>query len=250
MDAATVLLLLAGGLAAGFVNTVAGGGSVITLPILMGVAGLPATVANGTNRIAILLQNVAAVGGYRRGGVLHVRGVLPVLPPVLVGAVGGAWTATQIDPRTMRTLFAFVIVLVAVSVVVRAVPRPARAAQELAGSPEPWRSLLFLGIGFYGGFVQAGVGFLLLAGLVLGGGFDLVRSNAAKVLLVLLYTPLTLLLFAQAQHVAWVPGLVMAGGSITGALIASTLAVRKGSTWIRWVLLVAAVAAAARMLTA
>jgi uncharacterized membrane protein YfcA len=247
VDPITALLLLAGGLVAGFVNTVAGGGSVVTLPILMEVAGLPATVANGTNRIAILLQNVAGVSGYAKGGVLEPRRVLPVLPALLVGALAGAWGATQVSPEAMKKVFAGVIVLVALSVVVK----PSR---WLGGSEksmaEPWRSLAFFGIGVYGGFVQAGVGFLLLAGLVLGSGFDLVRGNAAKVFLVLLYTPLTLLLFWQAGQVAWLIGLVLAAGNVSGALLASWLAVKKGAGWIRWVLVVAALAAAARMLFA
>ncbi len=247
MDPITALLLLAGGLVAGFVNTVAGGGSVVTLPILMEVAGLPATVANGTNRIAILLQNVAGVSGYAKGGVLEPRRVLPVLPALLVGALAGAWGATMVSPEAMKKVFAGVIVLVALSVVVK----PSR---WLGGSEksmaEPWRSLAFFGIGVYGGFVQAGVGFLLLAGLVLGSGFDLVRGNAAKVFLVLLYTPLTLLLFWRAGQVAWLIGLVLAVGNMSGALLASWLAVKKGAGWIRWVLVVAALAAAARMLFA
>lgn len=244
MDPVTVLLLLGGGLAAGFVNTVAGGGSVVTLPILIEGVGLPATVANGTNRIAILLQNVAAVAGYRKGGVLEARRILPLLPSFLVGAVAGAWTATEVSPEAMRKVFAGVIVLVALTVLVK----PSR---WLGGSEhrlrEPWRSLAFLGVGYYGGFVQAGVGFLLLAGLVLGSGFDLVRGNAAKVLLVLLATPLALLLFARAQQVDLVAGLVLAAGNVSGALIATALAVKKGAGWIRWVVVLAAVGAALRM---
>ena len=245
MDLPTALLLLAGGFLAGFVNTVAGGGSVVTLPILIEAAGLPATVANGTNRIAILLQNVAGVSSYAKGGALEPRRVLPLLPALLLGALAGAWGATQVSPVAMRKVFAVVIVLVALTVVVK----PSR---WLAGSEhrlrEPWRSLVFFGIGVYGGFVQAGVGFLLLAGLVLGSGFDLVRGNAAKVFLVLLYTPLTLLLFWRAGQVAWIPGLVLAGGNVAGALVASSLAMKKGAGWIRWVLVGAAVAAALRML--
>lgn len=247
MEPLTVLLLLGGGLLAGFVNTVAGGGSVVTLPILIEGVGLPATVANGTNRVAILLQNVAAVAGYRRGGALDVRRVLPLVPATVLGAVAGAWIATGIPPEALKRVFAGVIVLVALTVLLR----PAR---WLGGGDrrlrEPWRSLAFFGIGVYAGFVQAGVGFLLLAGLVLGSGFDLVKGNAAKVLLVLLATPLALLLFARAQQVDLAAGLVLAAGNVTGALIASALAVKKGAGWIRWVLVVAAVGAALRMLLA
>ncbi len=119
MDPVTVILLLLGGIVAGFVNTVAGGGSVVTLPILIEVAGLPATVANGTNRVAILLQNIAGVRKFSKGGVLPARRVLPLIPPTIAGAVAGAWSASQISPEAMKNVFAFVIVLVAVSVLVK-----------------------------------------------------------------------------------------------------------------------------------
>lgn len=248
MTLTTALLLLGGGLLAGFVNAVAGGGSIVTLPILTEAVGLPATIANGTNRIAILLQNIAGVAGYRKGGMLEARRVAPLLPSTLVGAVAGAWVATEVSPEAMRKVFAFVIVLVALSVVVK----PSRWLDGGEGRlTEPWRSLAFLGIGFWGGFVQAGVGFLLLAGLVLGSGFDLVRGNAAKLLLVLFYTPLALLLFAHADQVDLVAGLVLAAGNVTGVLIATFFAVKSvknGAGWIRWVLIVAATAAALRML--
>ena len=247
MDPWTIVLLIGGGLVAGFVNTVAGGGSVVTLPILIEAVGLPATVANGTNRIAILLQNVAGVSGYRRGGALEARRVLPVLPATILGAASGAFVATQISAADMKRVFAVVILLVALSVVIKPKRWLGGSERRLA---EPWRSLAFFGIGFYGGFVQAGVGFLLLAGLVLGGGFDLVKGNAAKVFLVLLYTPVTLLLFWRAGQVAWVAGLVLAVGNMSGAFLASWLAVKKGAGWIRWVLVAAALAAAAKMLLA
>ncbi len=245
VDLPSTFLLLAGGLVAGFVNTVAGGGSVVSLPILMEVVGLPATVANGTNRIAILLQNVAGVSNFAKGGVLEPRRVLPLVPALVLGAVVGAWTATQVSPIAMRKVFAVVIVLVALTVVIR----PSRWLEDAERRlREPWRFLVFFGIGLYGGFVQAGVGFLLLAGLVLGSGFDLVRGNAAKVFLVLLYVPFTLILFWRAGQVAWVPGLVLAVGNMAGALVASHLAMKKGARWIRWVLVLAAVVAATRML--
>jgi uncharacterized membrane protein YfcA len=145
----------------------------------------------------------------------------------------------------MKRVFAFVIVLVAASVLIR----PSRWVEGRERDiGEPWRSLIFFGIGFYGGFVQAGVGFLLLGGLVLGSGMDLVKGNAAKVVLILAYTPVALLLFASASQVDLQVGLVLSIGQVTGAWIAARLAVLKGAAWVRWVLVVAAIVAALRML--
>ena len=243
MSLGTVLLLLAGGMVAGFVNTVAGGGSVVTLPILVEIVG--ASVANGTNRIAILMQNLAGLAGYQRGKAVpwHIMG--PLIPPILLGAVSGAYVATTISSEGMRRVFAFVVVLVAALVFVKPSHWLGEAEPRLH---QPWRWLVFLAAGFYGGFVQAGAGFLMLAGLVLGGGLGLVKANAAKVALILLYTPLVLVLFALADQVDLAVGLVLGVGNMTGAWISAHLAVRKGASWIRWVLIVAALAAAIRML--
>jgi uncharacterized membrane protein YfcA len=241
---AEIAVVFAAGIAAGFINTVAGGGSVISVPILTEVVG--ASVANGTLRIAILMQNVVGVAGYARGGAMPWPVARLLVIPVVGGALAGAWVATIVDTATMRRAFAVAVVLVAVSVLFK----PSRWVS--AGEPrvrEPWRSLLFATIGFYGGFIQVGVGFPLLAGLVLGMGLGLVKGNAAKVLLILCYTPLALLLFARASQVDWTAGAVLGLGSMLGAFVASRLAVKPGAaSWIRWVVVAAALAAAARML--
>lgn len=237
------ILLLLGGLAAGFINTLAGGGSAITIPIMTEIVGV--SVANGTNRIAILLANASALTRFQSGGAVPWNRLGRLVPPILLGAAGGAWTATQMSGDVMKRVFAFVLVLVAASVLAR----PSRWVEgHERDMGEPWRSLLFLGIGFYGGFVQAGVGFLLLGGLVLGSGMDLVRGNAAKVALVLCYTPVALIFFASAAQVDLEVGLILSIGQMTGAWIAARLAVLKGAAWIRWVLVAAAIVAAGRML--
>lgn len=237
------ILLLFGGLAAGFINTLAGGGSAITIPILTEIVGI--NVANGTNRIAILLANASALTRFQRGGVVPWGRVGVLVGPTLIGAALGAWTATQMSGDALKRVFAVVLVLVAASVLLR----PSRWVEgHERVMKEPWRSLLFFAIGFYGGSVQAGVGFMLLGGLVVGSGMDLVSGNAAKVVLILAYTPVALLLFASASQVDLQVGLVLSIGQMTGAWIAARLAVLKGAAWIRWVLVVAAVVAAIRML--
>ena len=244
MEPLTAVLLIAAGFAAGFVNTVAGGGSVITIPVLFEALG-DAGLANGTNRIAILMAQVAATTGFRRAGKLDMRKIAPLIPATVLGAVTGAWIATSLDSDSMKKVFAFILVLVALSVLVK----PSRwLGGHERSIPEPLRSIIFFGVGFYGGFVQAGVGFLLLGALVVGGGLDLVRGNAAKVFLILIYTPVALMLFASAAQVDWWYGLVMGVGNVSGAILATRLAVKKGAGWIRWVIIVMAVVAAIRML--
>ena len=243
MSAVAVVALFIAGIAAGFINTVAGGGSVITIPVLVEVVG--ASVANGTLRIAIFMQNISGITGYARGKAVPWRTVLPLIPPTTVGAVGGAWVATRLSADSLEKIFAVAVVLVAVSVLIK--PKGWDQSDE-PRLRQPWTTLAFLSVGFYGGFVQAGVGFLFLAALVPGLGLGLVKGNAAKVTLIFCYIPFALLLFVRADQVDWGAGLLVGAGSMIGAFLASTLAVRKGAGWIRWVLVFAAVAAALRML--
>jgi len=236
------LVLIMGGAAAGFINALAGGGSAITIPILTEMVGI--NTANGTNRIAILLANLTAIAGYQKGEAVPWRRVSVLIVPTVLGAAIGAWLSTVTPPGVLRLVFAGVLLLVAASVMLR----PSRWLEEReAVLHEPWRSIIFFGIGFYGGFVQAGVGFLLLAGLVLGAGMNLVNGNAAKVVLVAAYSPIAILLFARASQVDLAVGAVLAIGQMSGAWAGSRLAVLKGAAWIRWVLVFAALVAAARL---
>lgn len=237
MHPAEAGLLVAAGLGAGFLNTVAGGGSVLTLPVLEAVTGSPG-VANGTNRIAIVLQNVSAVAGFGRA--LDRRRAWRLALPALLGGIAGAWVATRLSAGAMRVALSVAVALVAVSAVVR----PPRAPRL----PEWGGWALLAAAGFYAGFVQAGVGFLMLAVLAGGLGLDLVKANALKVFLVLLMTVPALVLFARAGQVRWAPGLVLAAGNVAGAWTASRLAVKRGAAWIRWAVVGAAAMAIGKLL--
>lgn len=243
MSATSALVLYVAGVVAGFVNTVAGGGSAITLPVLTELVN--ANVANGTNRVAIFVANLVATLGFEKDRKVPWDTVKPLIPAAFVGAAAGAWVATLLSPGAMRRVFAIVLVMIAGSVLAN----PNRwLAEQHARLSQPWTSLVFVAIGFYGGFVQAGVGFMLLAGLVFGAGLDLVSGNAAKVVIVFSYTSVALGLFVLAGQVDFGLGLVLAAGNSTGAWVSARLAVRKGAGWVRWVLVVAALGAAVRML--
>ena len=241
---ATFPLLFVAGFAAGFINTVAGGGSVITLPILTEMLG--ASVANGTNRVAILIANIAAIAGFEKDKKVPWDRVRPLIPFMLVGAGSGAWVATQLSADAMKQVFAVVLLIVALSALFKPNLWLEQVEPKLSRTAA---SALFLVIGFYGGFVQAGAGFMLLAGLVMGSGLDLVRGSAAKVTLVASYTWLALAIFIFAGQVDFGLGLILATGNASGAYLAARLAVRKGAPWVRWVLVVAALVAAVRLAT-
>lgn len=238
------LVLGIGGIAAGFLNTVAGGGGVISVPILASIVG--PTVANGSLRLGILLQSLAGTAAWHQGRAIPWPLTLRLLAPTVGGAAAGAWLATLASAGFMRAAFIAAIILVALSVMVRPSRWLNTADPRLH---EPWRTMVFAGIGLYGGFVQVGVGLPLLVALAPGLGLGLVRGNAAKTFLILCTTPLTLVLFALAGQVDWAAGGVLGAGSMVGALVASRLALREGaSTWIRWVVVAAALGAAIQMI--
>lgn len=237
-----ILLLIGGGALAGVVNTLAGGGSLLTVPLLTFV-GLPATVANGTNRVGILIQNSVASWGFWREGVSGFAKAVPLVLPMVCGAVAGAYWASQLPAATFQRLFGVVMLLLLVPTL-----RGSRADSRVRSDWPGWlRTLLFFGIGFYGGAFQAGVGLLMLYAISLGGT-DLVRSNAVKVVLNSCFTLVVLPIFWVARQVAWLPALALGLGFAIGGFVGPRIAVRGGEGVVRVALAVAVVAFAGRML--
>ncbi len=223
-------LFVAGGVA-GTLNVIAGGGSFLTLPVLI-FLGLPPGIANGTNRVAILLQNVGAVWSFKRFGVLDTRSLLWAAVPATLGAVPGTWLALSISDRAFQKTLALLMVAVTVWTLWSRGGEP--AASDAEAKPPRYLALGagFFVAGLYGGFIQAGVGFLLLAGTTIAG-FDLVRGNAVKVLAVLCFTTISLGIFVWQGRVDWPLGLCLAGGNVLGGLLGARLTVLKGHGWVK-----------------
>ncbi|MGD8322961.1 MAG: sulfite exporter TauE/SafE family protein [Gammaproteobacteria bacterium] len=234
------------GFIAGFINTLAGSGSLITLPVLI-VLGLPANVANGTNRVGILIQNIVAVSTFWRHGRLKGQRPAPLIVPSVIGAIIGAQLAVNLDETLLRRTIAGLMIFMLFLVIIR----PRRWLEAHDGEPGlayPWRFVIFLAIGAYGGFIQAGVGFFLLAGLVLGAGYSLVGSNAVKNLIVLFFTIAALAVFVWNDQVRWGLGLLLAAGNAGGAWVAARMAIARGAPFVRWMLIVILTLASIRML--
>lgn len=241
-----IILLILVGLVAGYINTLAGSGSLITLPMLI-FLGLPANVANGTNRVAIFLQNVVGVGSFYQQKQLNLKSDSLVAIPAIAGAVIGAWIAVDINEQLMETIIGIIIVLMLVVLLLR--PRRFLDPEGSSKGKKPWYAYpVFFIIGLYGGFIQAGVGIFILMGLSLTAGYNLVKANAVKVLIVLIYTPFALYVFFSNGQVNLVAGLILAAGNMGGALIASRMAVKLGSGFVRYVLLAIMIISAAKLL--
>jgi uncharacterized membrane protein YfcA len=228
--------LFAVGLASGALNVVAGGGSFLTVPVLL-FYGMPGTEANATNRVGVLAQNLGGVWGFHRSGTMRWRWALMVSVPALVGAAIGALLALRLGDLGFRRLLA-VAMLAATLFTVRRRPPEARTA--LVPASHPGMLATFFAIGVYGGLINAGIGFAILAATSLAG-LDLVKGNAVKVLTVLLLTALSLVIFAANGVVRWGPGVALAFGNALGALAGVRLTLAQGHAWIERVVTAAVV---------
>jgi hypothetical protein len=239
--------LLAGvGLAAGFINTAAGAGSLLSLRALM-LLGMGADVANGTNRVPVLVQSLVAARGFDKAGALDRPGVLRAAAPSSVGAVAGAVLASVLPEHTMR--WVLIVVLLGIAFAgLRAAKKPATDASAEAAPKTlvlDLKTTLWLFIaGAYGGFLQAGVGLVLLYALAGVARLDYARANALKVFAVALFTIPALGVFVLAGKVAWLPAAAMSLGSAVGAALGVKYAV-KYAQQLRVVVVVVDVAACA-----
>lgn len=238
------LILFGVGLAAGAINVMAGGGSTLTLPTLI-FLGLDTATANGTNRVAIVLQNVFATWSFRREKVSRLKQSITFGLWTIPGAIAGAITAVQIGDEWFKRILGIVMIGVVLTMMI---PRRKRKDLTDEGTHSWWIYPSLFGIGFYGGFIQVGVGFLIMAAFYHVLRLNLVFVNMHKVSVVLVYTIPALAIFAATGHVDWILGLGLAAGNATGGWWAARLSVRRGEKMIRYVLIVAVLIMAAKIL--
>ena len=231
-----LLYLVIIGFIAGILNTIAGGGSLLTLPLLI-FLGLPPNIANGTNRVAIFIQNIFGTAGYKSKGIHTYPFNIYFGISALFGAVIGAKLAVDIKGDVFNKILAVVMLLVLFFIIKK--PKDIGLIKERLNGKHFWISLVvFFFIGIYGGFIQAGTGFLILLALNSINKLSLIKSNATKTVVVLIYTLSALLTFTYYGKVNWEYGLSLALGGATGAWFSSRWSVKKGDKTIRIVLIV------------
>ncbi|MDA0687863.1 MAG: sulfite exporter TauE/SafE family protein [Proteobacteria bacterium] len=238
LDLTAILLLSSTGFVAGIINTLAGGGSNLTLPALM-MLGLPADIANGTNRVAVLMQGIVGVAGFDRHNSLDRPAVIPILIPTIIGGIAGALAAALLPNLYLKPVLLLSILIMSAVILLRPsvmAPEPGTPTLSPRDNRAAWWGLF--GAGIYGGFVQAGVGFMLLAALAGGLRYDLVRANALKMASVMAFTVVSVAVFVVFDQVRWVPGLILAAGTMAGAHLAVKFAVKASPATIKWFLFV------------
>ena len=240
MNWVEVTVLIIAGIFVGFINTLAGGGSIITLSLLI-ILGLPAPIANGTNRISIFLQTLSSVGSFSRQKMFDSVKILWLSIPATIGSIAGALVAVDMPEKVIERSIAVAMVIIVFFLFYKPQKWMKPNPELLNRKINFFQVMIFFAIGFYGGFIQVGVGYLLLIALVLGVGYDLVKANAMKNLIVFLYAIFALLVFVINGQVNYFYGLILSVGSVIGALVGSWLAVKKGATFIRWVIVLSVV---------
>lgn len=242
-----IVLVIVIGIITGFINTLSGSGSLISLPILMFI-GLPPHVANGTNRVGILFQNLVGTANYHRQNMLDIPMGVQVAIPAILGSIAGAFVVVEMSERAVEIAIAIVLLLMLIPLWFK--PKQWLEGKDLSGKKHNvvLRWVIFFFVGMYGGFIQAGVGIFLLAALVLNAGYDLVKANALKVFINLFFTPFALGVFIWQGMIDWGVGLTLAVGNAIGAYFASRWSVAWGPAFVRYVLVVVIIGSGVKLL--
>jgi len=250
MELWQLLVLGLVGIIAGFINVLAGGGSLLTMPIMKLLLGLDGPAVNGTNRIAIGAGAISSVTGFFSRGFSDFRLSVTLSLCALPGAIAGALIGSKLRGVWFDRVLA--VVMVAVLILMSLKKPSASPARAAAPTPNFKRSfaahILMLAAGFYGGFIQAGVGFILMTILHRVMGLDLVRVNMHKVFIVAVYTMVAIIVYAAQGHVLWIPGICLALGNSSGAWIGTHFAIKKGQRFIRIVFNVTVLALVIKLL--
>ena len=230
-----VALLVTVGIAGGFLNVMAGGGSLLTVPVMV-FMGVPGPVANGTNRIAILAQNLTAITTFARRGFMELRLSLSLAACALPGAIAGALVGVQLEGVWFNRALALIMIGVML------VMHFDRGARDHIADYKPsrrqllWGHILMVGAGFWGGFIQLGVGFIIMPILNRVMGLDLVRTNMHKVFIIAVYSVAALSVFASQIEILWAVGLALAVGNSIGGFLGAHFTITRGERLIRTVL--------------
>ncbi|MGB1110662.1 MAG: sulfite exporter TauE/SafE family protein [Gammaproteobacteria bacterium] len=237
MEPWQIVLLGVLGVVAGWLNVMAGGGSMLTVPVMV-FMGLPAPVANGTNRIGILVEGAAAVFTFFRKGYSDFKLSLSLAAVACLGAVIGAQLGVNLDGEWFNRFLAVVIVGVMILMATGHDKADEAAEKPLTRSRLIWGHVLMVGAGFWGGLIQVGVGFILMPVLHRVMGLDMVRMNMHKVFIVMSYTSVALIIFASQVEIYWSAGIALAIGMAAGGWLGAHSTIKHGATWIRRVLYV------------
>ena len=240
MDFWIYILLFTGGLAAGIINTLAGNGSAITLSILI-FSGLPADVANITNRVGAVVQTITAISGVRqskRTRFLFKDGMW-FLIPATIGSVIGAFMAVEVDPQVLRYIIGSIMLTLLITLITN--PKKWAGATDTKRSHKTVGNWLWIfAIAIYAGFLQMGIGIMLLSVLVLIARYSLRDANIIKLMLAVILVVPAFIVFVINTDIRWEEGITLAIGQGIGGFVGARyiLFLPKANLIIKWMLVV------------
>ena len=226
-----IVLLLVSGIIVGIINTLGGGGSVITMALYMAM-GIPVAVANGTNRIAVVMQNLSATIAFMRKKMLDLKSSLLLVIPTVLGTVAGSLLACDVSDKTFKVCLSLVLAIILVYLILDRGNAPKKEGHAL--KIRWWHYPIFFLVGFYGGYIYIGLGFLILAVTIWTMKLDIVTANVLKGCVIFISTPFALAVFMYNGQVDYYAGLMHGVGNILGAVMASHWAATWGVKFVKW----------------
>ncbi len=249
LEGLSLILAILAGFLAGVINTLAGSGSVITISLLV-FMGFETSVANGTNRIGVMLQSLVGAKTFLRNGYRLPRNIFWQIVPAFFGAIVGSLIAVSINEHLLNIIVGLLMIMI-LGLIITKPKEWLKSASEVKNNARSLLSILiFFAIGVYGGFIQAGVGIFLLSALVLFSGYDLATSNLFKLIIVICFTIPALMIFIINKEVVWSVGLLLAFGQSIGAYVAAKFASvnPKANIYVRYLLIVMVLVAIGKFL--
>lgn len=225
MSIGEVLISLLGGFAAGFLNSLAGFGSIITLAIYMDVMNIPGHIANGTNRVNVLASSSVSAITFYKNGMLKLQSGMPIIITIVLGSMIGVYMAVNIDAEGFKNAYKYILIPILILLLINPNrfihPDPDKAAMSR------WVTYpIYFFFGIYAGFIQVGFGVLFLLVVVMMDKFDLIRANALKVASVAIYTVAVVIIFHMQGLIRWEAGLLIAAGQALGGFTLARMASR------------------------
>lgn len=244
-------IFIGGGFLAGVINSLAGNGSAITLTLLL-ATGMDANAANATNRIGVLLQTMTSVASLKRSARTFklLKDSSWYFLPTIIGSIAGAWLAVDIPPEVLKYIIGSIMILLLGTLLLKPkkwlIQTDANRNKKTALN---W--ILMFAIGFYGGFIQMGIGIMMLAALVLSAKYSLKDANIIKLVLAFILIIPAFVIYLISGQIIWIPGLALAVGAMIGAYVGTrhVLYHPRANDYIRWLLIVIIIFAILRIFT-
>ena len=235
------ILLFFVGILMAIINILAGGGSILSIPMLI-FLGISPTEANATNRVAILLQNSSALLSFARQGIVVINEAKIMIIPSLCGAFIGAHLGVHVSNEIFKKIFSVIIPIALATMFFK------QSNTQISTMNKPLLMLVFFCVGIYGGFIQAGVGFIIILALTSFTNFDLIRINAIKVTIVFCYTTIAVIIFMINGKIQWTPAILLSCGAIIGGWLGSYISTKLKDLWIKYFILALGILFSVRLL--